>query len=100
MDKLTDFYNDPIHRLSEPDLIGQKARVNPDITRIAISAELFLHGDVSIIPELLRWYTVLDVLFVVVGPQPYWGDAGADADAGSGFSSVVRQVQRGGAVGD
>lgn len=100
VDKLTDFYNDPIHRLTEPDLIGQNACVKPDITRIAISAELFLHGDVSTIPELLRWYTVLDVLFVVVGPQPYWGDAGADADAGSGFSSVVRQVQRGGAVGD
>lgn len=89
VDKMADFYNDPIHRLTEPDLIGQKACVAPDIARIAIPTDLFLYGDVSTIPELLKWYTVLDVLFVVVDPQPYWADV--DADAGSDMQQVQEE---------
>ncbi|BCS29830.1 2EXR domain-containing protein [Aspergillus puulaauensis] len=91
VDKMADFYNDPIHRLTEPDLIGQKACVAPDIARIAIPADLFLYGDVSTIPELLKWYTVLDVLFVVVNPQPYWVDTDANADAGSDMQQVQEE---------
>ncbi|OJJ02169.1 hypothetical protein ASPVEDRAFT_41648 [Aspergillus versicolor CBS 583.65] len=88
VDKMADFYNDPIHRLTEPDLIGQKACVAPDTARIAFSADLFLYGDVSTISELLKWYTVLDVLFVVVDPQPCWEDADADASSDSGMQQV------------
>ena len=75
MDDIGGFFIEPIDRLDEPDIFGQSVFVAPDVTRIAVPAALFQDdGDVSSLPELFEWYSVLKRLFVVVNPQLCWGD--------------------------
>lgn len=72
MDDITGFFIEPIDRLDEPDIFGQSIFVATDVTQIAAPAALF-QDDVSFLPELFEWYSVLKRLFVVIDPQPCWG---------------------------
>lgn len=78
MGHMGDFYVEGFETLEDleeqeqPDLVAAGGvDVDPDITRIAVSA-LFFHDQFSYLPDMFQLYTSLLGLYVVVDPQPLW----------------------------
>ena len=66
-----DFCLEAPDRLSEPDLMGKSVDLHSGFRSVAVSETLFQQDDlISYLPEAGRWYEGLQVLYVVVGPQP------------------------------
>ncbi|KAK6821071.1 hypothetical protein PG987_015471 [Apiospora arundinis] len=69
--KWEDFCLEAMDRLSEPDLMGKSVDLHSALRSVAVSETLFQRADViSYLPEAQRWYEGLQVLYVVIGPQP------------------------------
>ncbi|BCS26987.1 uncharacterized protein APUU_60035S [Aspergillus puulaauensis] len=67
-DKIYEFFVEPQDRMFEPDLHDRSASIYPYLRRVAVPPGLF-QDDVS---ELFDWYSLLQEMSVVVGPQPCW----------------------------
>ncbi|KAM5352776.1 hypothetical protein ACJ41O_005498 [Fusarium nematophilum] len=78
IDKLDDFCLEPYDRLFQPDLHEISVSSGPDVKYIAVP-EALLWGELNPlagISEIFDWFLQLEVLFVVVDPQPDVEDGG------------------------
>ena len=72
LDKWDDFLSEPDDRLFEPDLSGQLVDIKSDIRRIAVPEALLRNELTSVawLADIFQYFFNVNVLFVVVDPQP------------------------------
>lgn len=64
-----DFCFEPYDRLYEPDLLGKNVSNGPSLTCIAVPESL-VWGGADALPEMFGWLPGIEVLLVIVDPQP------------------------------
>lgn len=69
LDKWDDFLCEPGDRQCQPDLFEQLVDVRPNLARIAVP-EALLQSEVATLPNILRYFFHLEVLFIIVDAQP------------------------------
>lgn len=73
-DRWEAFYNEPVDRMLEPDLHGRSVDLNSELMKIAVPEALFFEREaISWMPEMEMWFEHLQVILIVIDPQPDFG---------------------------
>lgn len=67
-DQIYEFFVEPHDRMFEPDLYDRTVSIYPYLRRVAVPPDLFQDS----VSEIFDWYSLLQEISVVVGPQPCW----------------------------